>query len=404
MSDTPLLDAIENRNSTLVTALLAGGHDPNEVQPLGRWTGLMYAAQRGDAALVRQLLDAGADPNHVNDYGATPLTVARGSEALDAVLASNATLETRLDAIRTDLVLPSGGWRAPHIAALLPDAERDLARCGIALVRAFRYRRRDNDPRKLLAEADIGPVVQRYGGLALIHGGGYKSRGEQQLELPRRLLDLGADPNEQAWGRSPLTTAITARHAGFVSLLLERGADVNQADENGVTPLIAAVGYHERNDERRRPVKGFRREVDAVVAVLLEAGADVNATIAPRDKYEPAGRTALMWCLGLYPWNAGRLLDAGADVTIADAEGWTALHFCHVAATGKRLKALGADITAKTTRGETPLHSAIIRGWTSMVKWLWRYKSTHVPTADGQTPAELARRWKRHDLAAWLER
>ena len=51
-------------------------------------------------------------------------------------------------------------------------------------------------------------------------------------------------------------------HEAVVKLLLEAGADVRAADENGDTPLMLAS-------------RGGR---EAVVKLLLEAGADVAAT------------------------------------------------------------------------------------------------------------------------------
>jgi len=89
-----------------------------------------------------------------------------------------------------------------------------------------------------------------------------------------------------------------------VSALLEKGAEVDYQDRNGLSPLLIASAY------------GY---VD-IVNALLEAGAEVNLQT-------PNGVTAL------YSASANAkieivqvLLAAGADVTIEDSDGKTALH------------------------------------------------------------------------------
>ena len=51
-----------------------------------------------------------------------------------------------------------------------------------------------------------------------------------------------------------------------VQLLLARGADINQADEFGATPLLAACGGHIENNS-------------AVVELLLDRGANINQAL-----------------------------------------------------------------------------------------------------------------------------
>ena len=83
------------------------------------------------------------------------------------------------------------------------------------------------------------------------------------LERVRELLDAGADANQyDELGATPLHDAAWAGHAGVARLLIRHGADVNaRHKEAGSTPLHYAVLMN-------------RREV---VDVLLEAGADLRA-------------------------------------------------------------------------------------------------------------------------------
>ena len=78
----------------------------------------------------------------------------------------------------------------------------------------------------------------------------------------RALIEAGADINKATDnGRTPLLFAAQENHEAVVRALIEAGADVNKARGDGVTPLLfAAYTGHE-----------------AVVRALIKAGADVNA-------------------------------------------------------------------------------------------------------------------------------
>ena len=88
-----------------------------------------------------------------------------------------------------------------------------------------------------------------------------------------------------------------------VTMLLEKGADVNAEDDYGITALMCASenGHTE------------------IVSMLLEKGADVNAEC-------DEGRTALMWA-SVYGHTeiVSMLLEVGADVNAEDDYGITAL-------------------------------------------------------------------------------
>ena len=56
------------------------------------------------------------------------------------------------------------------------------------------------------------------------------------------LLDRGADPNKVGpLSRTPLHNAVSRGHVGVGKMLIKRGAKVDHADEDGITPLHEAL-------------------------------------------------------------------------------------------------------------------------------------------------------------------
>jgi len=156
------------------------------------------------------------------------------------------------------------------------------------------------------AEALARGAHLELGGTALVIAA---TRGHAKLF--RWLLDRGADlpPGARAF-----VEAITHDQVGIVTLCLEAGLTVDEADPStGRMPLTTAVGA------------GAAR----VVTLLLQRGAAVDAA-APAD-----GKTAVH-AVGRMPASAytsgvataimGSLFEAGAKVDAIDAQGQTLLH------------------------------------------------------------------------------
>ena len=90
-----------------------------------------------------------------------------------------------------------------------------------------------------------------------------------------------------------------------LSAALAAGAEVNAADQSGLTPLMLVVSDGGR--------------ADAKASVLLQAGADPNLS-------DRSGRTALHWAVGAGQVKlARRLLAAGAEVNAFDEDGFSPL-------------------------------------------------------------------------------
>ena len=201
-------------------------------------------------------------------------------------------------------------------------------------------------------------------------------------EVAKLLLDHGADVAAATNnGRTALMLAAAGGHEAVTKLLLDHGADVATATKKGQTALIrAAFGGHEAvtkllldhgADVAAADGTGktalIRAGHEAVTKLLLDHGADAAA--ADND-----GRTALMFAaLEGHEAVAKLLLDHGADAAAADEDGLTALIRAalkgHEAVT-KLLLDHGADVAAADNNGETALMAAAVGGHEAVTKLL----------------------------------
>ena len=169
----------------------------------------------------------------------------------------------------------------------------------------------------------------------------------------RALLQRRADVNApQVDGMTALHWAAYQDDFESVELLLRAGANVKAANRYGITPLTLAITNGD----------------SAMVEALLKAGADPNTTL-------PGGETALMTAARVGTLASVKALIArGARVDSKDEKhGQTALMWA--AAEGhppvvEMLVELGADYKARLASGMTPLLFAIREGHGDVVRVL----------------------------------
>ena len=205
----------------------------------------------------------------------------------------------------------------------------------------------------LKANADAR-VANRYG-VTPLHGAAVTG----DARLLRLLLDAGADPNaELPEGETVLMTAARTGRADALAVLLDAGARFDAQERwFGETPLIWAAAQDHAE----------------AVTLLAARGADVNAGSA-RQNYRSrrAGQsilalgswTPLMYAARENALHGGRaLIDAGADLDLADPDGATALVIAIINANydfAKLLLDAGADPNiVDTAAGMGPLYAAI---------------------------------------------
>jgi ankyrin repeat protein len=182
-----------------------------------------------------------------------------------------------------------------------------------------------------------------------------------QINKVRQLLDGGADIGKRIRdGETYLHVAIANRRDNIARLLLERGADINARDSGNETPLAFAVDT-------------IDPDID-FIAFLLRRGANVNVqniwNQTPLLKAAVRGHDEII----------RRLIEAGAEVNIQDADGNSPLH----AVVQREVETVengferstrillenGADPNAKNKSGITPIHSAAFGGLVPVVRLL----------------------------------
>ena len=289
-ADLRLVEAMAERDTARVRALLAGdGADVNAARADGA-TALLWAAHWDDAEAVGLLLRAGADVNAADDHGVTPL--ARASENASAamvaqLLAAGADPNAAQSNGLTPLMTAARTGSVEVVRALLArGADVDAATAAThetALMWAVAGRHRDVVRALVERGAGVHPHPRQvFSPLIAAARNGDIETAEMLLEAGARVDDRGMD------GAHPLAYAVIAGQGAFAHFLLERGADPDGAVD-GVTALHAAagsVGTWLKAWNRRHGARSGRLALDerlALVEALLARGADPNARMTASD-------------------------------------------------------------------------------------------------------------------------
>ena len=199
--------------------------------------------------------------------------------------------------------------------------------------------------------------------------------------MVHKLLELGANVNSSQPENRDITPLIVASQCGenhLIKLFIDAGANIEQTNDVGTTPLMIAVQYGQIGSTK----------------LLLERGANVNY-IKRKDH-----TSALTIAAGFgHPTIVKMLIAAGANLDLADDEGWTSLFMAatrgYVRCTTILIDA-GANINQATTGtrgggGFSPLAAVVMQGKVNMVQLLLNKgaNGNHKTTA-GCTPTSLA--------------
>lgn len=231
--------------------------------------------------------------------------------------------------------------------------------------------------------------------------------------LVSMLIDRGLDVNlRDDIGSTPLHNAVLAENLETVRLLLGRGADINAKDSMGLTALHKAVAggrlsairllldsgadIEAKDAVGRTPMHllvCFAEHGAAVMDILLQCGANI-------DSRDDTGETPL----GSAVQNSFEsidivklLLQKSANVNLADDDGYSPLHrVCLHQNSPEMIEILlhyGADVNARTNDGQTPLHLVLSNSEpsTRSVELLLNHGArVDLTTENGDTPLHIA--------------
>jgi ankyrin repeat protein len=244
----PLIDAVRRQEISLVQAVLNKGVDINSMQGDGA-TALHWAVHLDNLPIVELLIRTGANVNVSNDLGVTPLFIASGNgngAIVSRLLAAGATPNEPAvaNAVTPLMAAARAGSPGPVAALLSYGAEANAAenaRGQTALMWAVAHR-----------HVEVARL--------LIQGGG-KIETRSRVESERWVVGGDRATEVSTGGFTPLLFAARSGDLESAKLLVEAGANVNDATPDGTSVLVVAAHSGQ----------------EAVAMYLLDHGADPNA-------------------------------------------------------------------------------------------------------------------------------
>jgi len=193
------------------------------------------------------------------------------------------------------------------------------------------------------------------------------------------LLKSGADPNEyNMFGTTPLMAAASMANYEIIQLLLEHKTAVDLRDTEGKTALMYAV------------ISTIEELIDSLIHLRL-----VSSTVKLTDFMTPAMLVQLRPQFEPQKEHCvNHLIKNGADIRSRDKKGISIL--THAARTGnlnvvKNLVGHGAELHERSPRGITALYAAAINGHADIAEFLLSEGADiDVRLNDGETPLMAA--------------
>jgi ankyrin repeat protein len=339
-SITPLMIACRQGNSQVAELLVAAGAKVDS-RALGDETPLMMSSRQGNASIVELLLSKGAEVDATDRKGQTALmwaAAAGNTNCVKVLIDSGADMQKELRSGFTPFYFAA---RSGHIDATEYFVKRgmDVNRPMNVQTTGGRFAR--NQSSALIIAVESG-----------------------HFELALRLVELGADPNDQRCGFAPLHVLSWVRKPksgdgfdgdppprgsgkvsslAFVRRLVSMGADVNLALANG-----KPGGKAQLNMRGATPLLLASKTADLpLMKLYVELGADIHANNAD----------------GCTPF----LATSGVGTVAVDEEPGTEPEVLEAL---RYLVSLGAVIDSVDANGDTAMHGAAYRAFPQEIQYL----------------------------------
>lgn len=307
-------------------------------------TPLHMASIAGHTSIVKYLLENNAVTNVQDSSGATPLH--------EAVRYGHTAI--------AKMLLDSG---SPV------DSKDNLGKTPVLLIMPEATR---SELYSLLISYKANIAVKDMYGDTVLHTATMTSVPVQVLDT---LVKAGAEINERNKdGVTPLELAIENKLSSHIKYYAEHGADINSKDTKGNTPLIMALKSKEAEDKTLETI--LNRE-------------NINST-------DSEGNTPLITAIMA---NAGQekiqyILSLTDDVNARNADGNTALYLCVLKnrrTIGEKLLEKNADIFLTNNKNNSPLGKALRTP--SIMEWLITSKTIKSTDGTGNTALHYAAEW-----------
>ena len=336
---------------------------------------LLRQAEKGNTRKVLRLLAKGADINTIDKQGYTPLCNAvfcNHQETAEALIAAGADVNIRRIDESALMRAAWNGWLSTVEQLIAAGADANAAT--------------NNGTTPLINAATQG-----------------------HAEIVRCLIAAGADVHARNWERGALCAAVYHKHPEAAQILRAAGAMLNlaeAADCGDTERVLQLLAEGVSPDEGAAITRAAYSNHAEIVRILLEAGANVNATDA-------LDNTALHHAVR---WGrtdiACMLLDAGADATIDNIDGhetplilavWAGRTDCTRLLLEKR--DCSKEINKRIEGITTLLHMAVGGGHTEIVRLLLQHGAdvNMKRRLFNDTPLALAISEKREEIATMLQ-
>lgn len=396
----PVVLAINSQtpNASIEYLLTQPGNEVTKLTHDAR-TYLHWAANRGNVEVMEYLVSKGAKANIIDSHGATPLNFAAGNgqqntKVYDICLANGANLKKDLNGDGTNALLLaiSADNKELALTNYFISKGLDLRSKDKAGNNAFSYAARAGNIEMLKVLLQKGVLAQDN---AMIMAAQGTRKGPNQIEVYQYLESLKLKPTARAKnGENALHILVRKpKQNEIINYFLSKGADVNQADEDGNTVFMNAAASSRdttvlqvllprTKNINQVNLKGLtaiamavRSNSAEIVRYLIGKGASVNATDSNGDN--------LAFYL-IQSYNSQRAEDFEAKLKVLGQKGFNiatpqkngnTLYHLAVAKNDlsllKRVEGLQIDVNSKNVEGLTALHkAAMISKDDAMMKYL----------------------------------